>query len=99
MSVVVTIEHFGLIRETMPSPQEKIVVPVGMTVRELFQHLIERYGDSYRDALLAPQGQPLPNVVLTLDGEQISDEAAMNRAMMHDVVVRVLQMPPFIGGG
>jgi molybdopterin converting factor small subunit len=99
VSVHVSIEYFGIIREQVPSPQEVVRLPVGGTVRELFGHLVERHGELFRDALLAPRGEPLPNVVLTLDGRRIADGAGMDRTVEADGVMQVLQLPPFIGGG
>ena len=99
VSVHVSIEYFGIIREQVPSPQERVEAPAGTTVRGLFDRLVERHGEPFRDALLAPRGEPLPNVVLTLDGRRIADGSGMDRAVEADGVMQVLLLPPFIGGG
>lgn len=99
MDVQISVEYFGLIRQHVPDASESVSLAEGGTVRELFERLAERHGETLRVELLAPLGEPLPNVVLTVDGHRIADRSGMERAVRGGGVVRVLQLPPFIGGG
>lgn len=99
MNVQVSVEFFGVIRDRIRDPHEVLSLPAGQNVRDLFERLIERHGDALRAELLAPKGEPLPNVVLTLDGQRIADSRGMDQVVRGDAVLRVLLLPPFTGGG
>jgi molybdopterin converting factor small subunit len=99
VNVQVTVEFFGVIRDRIRDPQEVLSLPPGQKVRDLVERLIQRHGSELRTELLAPKGEPLPNVVLTLDGQRIADSRGMDKEIRGDTVLRVLLMPPFTGGG
>lgn len=98
VEVRVAVEYFGLIRTAVPSSVDTLSLPAGCTLRDVLDELALRYGAKFRDALLAPRGEPLPNLVLTHDGRRIIDREGMTRPVKGGVI-RVLLMPPFTGGG
>lgn len=99
MKVRVVVEYFGQLRPRMPQPEESLVLGAGQTLQDLFDQLAMRHGSAFTHDLLAPRGEPLPNVVLTVAGRRVADREGMNRPLDDGTVVRVLQMPPFTGGG
>jgi molybdopterin converting factor small subunit len=97
--LTIKVLYFGLIREVTDLPEESLKLSVGATVRQLLGRLVERHGEPFREALLGPDGRPLPNAVVVLDGRDIAHVGGVEAAIERDGQVRIVLMPAFAGGG
>lgn len=97
--VTVRVQYFELIQRVVRVPGEQVVLPAGARVDELFAALAARHGVQLTRALLSADGLPLPNAVIMIDGSNIMHHQGMHTPLRHDCQLRVLLLPPFIGGG
>ena len=98
-SIAIAVQYYGLIREVVPVGEETERVPMGTTVRALLAAVGARYGDRFGEALFAPNGQPVPNAILALDGHSVFNRGGLDTPLERDGTFRILLMPPFTGGG
>jgi molybdopterin converting factor small subunit len=97
--LTIKVVYFGLIREITDLPEESLECSAGTTVRELLSTLVARHGDPFREALLGPDGRPLPNVVVVLDGRDTAHDRGVETPIERDGQLRIVLMPAFAGGG
>jgi molybdopterin converting factor small subunit len=97
--VTITVVYFGLIREITNLPEESLQCSAGTTVGELLSALVARHGVPFVEALLGPDGRPLPNAVVVLDGREIAHGRGVETAVERDGQLRIVLMPAFAGGG
>ncbi len=97
--VPIDVSYFGLIREVLGCTEETISVPVSTSIGEVMGMLQRRHGDSFRNALIAANGEPLPNAVIVLDGANILHRRGFDTEIRRACTVRILLLPPFTGGG
>lgn len=97
--VTIRVGYFGTVTKIVDRPEELVTLAKGAPVRELLAELVERHGDRLGSALLGPDGTPLPNVVITLDGREIAHHRGIATPIDDDASVRIVLMPAFAGGG
>lgn len=95
----VRVEYFGTIRDHIPVGFEIVEMPARATVMDVVGRVLTVYGEELGTILLAPQGEPLPNLVLTVNGVRIIEPIGMRKELCQEDVVTLLLMPPFTGGG
>jgi molybdopterin converting factor small subunit len=95
----VRVLYFGPIQALARAPEDEVTLAPGATVRELVAELCARHGAAFREALLWPDGAPLPTVEILLDGSHIDHRAGMDTPIEDDGRVHVVIMPPAFGGG
>lgn len=95
----VFVECFGAICDHVPDAYQTLQFPSAVTLAQVLEQFIQNNGESLRTLLLAPQGEPLPNLVLTLNGVRVTEPKGMQRVVKNDGVIKLLLMPPFTGGG
>lgn len=99
MDVTVTVYYMGLIQEVLPVSSERVTLATGATVGNLLAELSARHGPALAEALLAPDGEPLPNAVVQLDGRNILHLQGQQTPIERDGVLHIVLTPGFIGGG
>ncbi len=97
--VTITVHYFGLIQAVVPCTSERVTLPAGATLGELFAELDARHGPELAEALLAPNGEPLPNAVVQLDSCNILHLQGQATPLWRDGTLHVVLTPGFIGGG
>ncbi len=97
--ITVSVQYFELVRRHVDTPNEELTLPRGATVADLMEALARRHGVALGEALVGPDGGPLPNAVILLDGGNILHRQGMDTALTHGSLVRLMLLPPFIGGG
>lgn len=95
----VFVECFGTICDYVSDAYQTLQFSSEVTLAQVLDQFIQNNGESLRMLLLAPQGEPLPNLVLTLNGVRFTEPKSMQRAVKNDDVIKLLLMPPFTGGG
>ena len=97
--VTITIHYFGLTEDVVPRSTESVTLGPGATLADLFAELGARHGPALADALLAPNGEPLPNAVVQLDSRNILHLQGQSTPLQRDGTLHVVLTPGFRGGG
>jgi molybdopterin converting factor small subunit len=97
--VTVKVLYFGVVRGAVSVPDELVTLPAGGTVGDLMTALFERHGEKLREAVLAPDGSPVPNAVIVLDGRNIQHRRGMETPIERDGAAHILLMTSAVGGG
>lgn len=97
--ITIRVQYFELVRQQVDLPAQEFALPPGATVRQLMAALVRQHGAGLGEALMGPDGGPLPNAVILLDGGNILHRQGMDTELAHGSLVRMMLMPPFIGGG
>ena len=97
--VTITVHYFGLDQEVVPVSTERVTLRPGATLADLFAELDARHGPALAEALLAPNGEPLPNAVVQLDSRNILHLQGQATPLQRDGTLHVVLTPGFIGGG
>jgi molybdopterin converting factor small subunit len=97
--VRIKVQYFELVRRHVDVPDEEVSLRGGDTVRDLMVALTRRHGPGLADALIGPDGGPLPNAVILLGNGNILHRQGMDTELTDGGLVRMMLMPPFIGGG
>lgn len=97
--ISVRVQYFELVRRHVDATDQTLVLPRGATVAEMMAALARQHGEALGEALLGPDGGPLPNAVILLDSANILHLDGMDSELGDGSLVRLLLMPPFIGGG
>jgi molybdopterin converting factor small subunit len=97
--LAIEVVYFGLIRNVVPAPEEKVTVAEGATVRDLFHLLCERHGERFRDALFTVEETLLPNAIVLLDGSNIFSENGLETKIDDKRSTHILLTTTAIGGG
>ncbi len=95
----IRVQYFELVRHHVDVPDEEVHLDGGATVRDLMAALTRRHGPGLGDSLIGPDGGPLPNAVILLDNGNILHRQGMDTELPDGGLVRMMLMPPFIGGG
>lgn len=95
----ITVQYFELVRHHVDVPDEVVSLDDGATVRDLMASLTRRHGPGLADALIGPDGGPLPNAVILLGNGNILHHRGMDTELHDGGLVRMMLLPPFIGGG
>lgn len=97
--ITVKVQYFELVRQYEDVTDQELALPRGATVGELLAAMVSQHGEALGDALLGPDCGPLPNAVILLDGANILHLEGMDSELGQGSLVRLLLLPPFIGGG
>ena len=97
--ITVRVQYFELVRQHVDLPEQQLELPLGATMHLLMAALVRQHGAGLSDALMGPDGEPLPNAVILLDGSNILHRQGMDTELADGNLVRMMLMPPFIGGG
>ena len=97
--ITVSVQYFELIRDVVDLPDQALSLPRGADMRLLFEALTDQHGPALGEAMLGPDNGPLPNAVILLDGGNILHRQGMETPLADGSQVRMMLMPPFIGGG
>jgi molybdopterin converting factor small subunit len=98
---VMTIQvlYFGLVRNIVRVAEETVTLPIGATVRDLFDFLFKKYGDPFRDALFTSDGTLVANAIILLDGSNILYQKGVDTEIDHQSSTHILLTTTAIGGG
>jgi len=64
----VTVRMVGVAKEAAGTPEETLTIPPNSNVSTILQTLIEKYGDTFRDAILDPSTQTPVSTIILLNG-------------------------------
>ena len=91
--------YFGLIRNVVGAAEETITLPERATVRSLLEHLGQKYGDSFGDALFTADGTLLANAIILLDGRNILSLSGLDTPITEQSSAHILLTTTAMGGG
>ena len=97
--ITVRVQYFELVRAHVDVSDQQVALPAGATISRLMADLARQHGEALGEALIGPDGGPLPNAVILLDGGNILHRQGMDTVLAEGSLVRMMLMPPFIGGG
>ncbi|MFQ5849579.1 MAG: MoaD/ThiS family protein [Candidatus Binatia bacterium] len=97
--MTIQVLYFGLIRNVVKVAEEAVTLPIGATVRNLFDLLCEKYGDSFRDALFTAEGTLMANAIILLDGSNILYAKGVDTEINRESSAHILLTMTAIGGG
>ncbi len=98
---VMTIQvlYFGLVRNIVRVAEETVTLPIGTTVRDLFDFLFKKYGDPFRDAFFTSDGTLVANAIILLDGSNILYRKGVDTEIDHQSSTHIMLTMTAIGGG
>ena len=95
----VKISYYGLIRNVVDNLENESHLSEDGTVGELLRSLVEKYGDSFRSAMLTPDWQLLPITMIHLNGHDINEINGLNTKLEDNSELSITVLAYATSGG
>ncbi len=97
--MTIQVLYFGLIRSVVRVAEESVTLPVGATVRDLFNFLCRKHGEPFCDALFTSDGTLVANAIILLDGSNILYGKGVDTKIDARSSAHILLTTTAMGGG
>jgi len=87
---VIQVDYIGVIHHVLKNTEEQYSVPLGSTVKDLLQRLVERHGEELAGCILRSDGQLSPLVEVFLNNEDIGRLQGLNTPLTGEDQVSIL---------
>ncbi len=95
----VKVKYYGMVQNVVGNLEKESFLSDDTTVGELLQSLVQRYGDEFKNTVLAPDGQLLPVTVIHLNGRDISDIDGLNTKLPDSSELTITVFVYIMSGG
>ena len=70
----------------------EIDIPASANVGDLLHLLVDRYGQKFKDKILSPGGELGPEIIILINGRQVTNPGGMETPLKDDDIVQILPM-------
>ncbi len=92
----VTVKFFTTLREIVGKPQEQIELSEAVTVNEVLQQLVEKYGEKFTLYVYTERGKVRGHLHFLINGKSITIQQGLKTKLRKNDILAIL--PP-VGGG
>ena len=98
-NIELTINFYGYIRDVVAEDKIRLSLPSTSTVNDMFQLLVQKYGNKFKERLLTAQGELQGTVAISIDDEVIDNlTTRLSDKTKENKEVNIMVIPMAAGG-